>query len=100
MGNVAGARNRVEQGLKLFPRDPELLFRAGIIYHESGELDRAEHSYLKLLNDHEVGHIDSIDVSMTSWKAHNNLGVIYREMGRNADSDRHSTIAQQMQQEG
>ena len=96
-GNLTGAKERIEQGLKLFPKDPELLFRSGIIYHECGDLQTAEQSYLKLLTDREVGHIDSIDVSMTSWKAHHNLGVIYKDLGRHEEADRHWRIAGQLE---
>jgi len=99
LGNLQYARERIEQGLKIYPRDPELLFRAGIIYHECGELPLAEQSYLRLLNDHEIGHIDSIDISMTTYKAHHNLGVIYRDMGRLNEADRHWRIAGQQEKE-
>ncbi|MBV9470717.1 MAG: tetratricopeptide repeat protein, partial [Abitibacteriaceae bacterium] len=80
--DIAKAVAVVEQGLKRFPHDPELLFRAGIIYREAGNLEAAEQSYLKLLTAREVGHIDSIDVTMTGYKAHHNLALIYMDMGR------------------
>lgn len=79
---IAQAVAVVEQGLKRFPHDPELLFRAGIIYREADNLEAAEQSYLKLLTAREVGHIDSLDVSMTSFKAHHNLALTYMDMER------------------
>ncbi|MCW3058182.1 MAG: hypothetical protein JWQ02_3 [Capsulimonas sp.] len=79
---LLGAKRWIEMGLNLFPKDPELLFRAGIVYKETGDLSKAESSYLKLLNEREVGHIDSIDTTMTGFKAHHNLALVYQDMGR------------------
>jgi glycosyltransferase involved in cell wall biosynthesis/tetratricopeptide (TPR) repeat protein len=81
-GEVAQAVSQIEKGLALFPHDPELLFRAGIIYREAGNLATAERAYVTLLANREVGHIDSLDVTMTGFKAHHNLALIYRDMGR------------------
>jgi glycosyltransferase involved in cell wall biosynthesis len=80
--DAAGARRWAEAGLALYPRDPELLFRAGIIHRELGDLEKAEQSYLLLLTARETGHVDSLDVTMTGFKAHHNLALIYRDMGR------------------
>jgi glycosyltransferase involved in cell wall biosynthesis len=85
--DLAEAQSMIERGLKLFPRDPELLFRGGIIHREAGNLEAAERSYQILLQGHETGHIDSIDVSMTGFKAHHNLALIYMDMGRPADAE-------------
>jgi len=86
-GELPAARVRVEEGLALFPRDPELLFRAGIIYREVGDLSAAERSYLMLLNEPERGHIDSLDVSMMTYKGRHNLALIYQDMGRLQDAE-------------
>jgi glycosyltransferase involved in cell wall biosynthesis len=81
------AQSLIERGLKLFPRDPELLFRGGIVYREAGNLEAAERCYQTLLQGHETGHIDSIDVSMTGFKAHHNLALIYMDMGRTGEAE-------------
>ncbi len=81
-GEREKAKERLETGLARFPHDPELLFRAGILYRELGELEAAEKSYLHLLNHRESGHIDSLDVSMTTYKAHHNLALLFLDMGR------------------
>src|SRR6185437_5053401 len=70
-----------------YPHDPELLFRGGIIYRECGDLPRAEESYLKLFTNRATGHIDSIDVTMTTYKARHNLALIYQDMGKLADAE-------------
>lgn len=92
-GDVSGAREWVERGLTLHPHDPELLFRAGIIYRESGELEKARQSYLTLLSAREVGHIDSLDVTMTGFKAHHNLALIYQDEGNWQGAERHFRTA-------
>jgi glycosyltransferase involved in cell wall biosynthesis len=88
-GDLIGARRWIEQGLSLFPRDPELLFRGGIVYKEIGSLAKAEECYLKLLKEPETGHIDSIDTTMTGFKAHHNLALVYRDMGELTGAARH-----------
>jgi glycosyltransferase involved in cell wall biosynthesis len=88
-GDIAVAKQWAEAGLDWFPNDPELLFRAGIIYREIGDLASAERSYLKLLTQREVGHLDSLDVSMTGFKAHHNLAFIYQDMNRPLEAERH-----------
>jgi glycosyltransferase involved in cell wall biosynthesis/tetratricopeptide (TPR) repeat protein len=82
IGSLQGARDWLERGLKLFPRDPELLFRAGILYKDLGDFPRAEQCYLTLLHGRETGHIDSLDVTMLSYKANHNLALVYHDMGR------------------
>jgi glycosyltransferase involved in cell wall biosynthesis len=86
-GDIAAARIWLEKGLALFPHDPELLFRSGIIYRDLGDLAAAERSYLTLLTAREVGHIDSLDVTMTGYKAHHNLALIYQDIGRLAEAE-------------
>ena len=87
--DVPGAVEWVERGLTEYPRDPELLFRAGIIHREAGDLPKAEQSYLTLLTAREVGHVDSLDVTMTGFKAHHNLGLIYQDMNNLEGAERH-----------
>jgi Flp pilus assembly protein TadD len=92
-GDIPGAVAWVQRGLTLFPRDPELLFRAGIIFREAGDLNGAAVHYNWLLTEREVGHIDSIDVSMTTYKAHHNLAVVLLEMGRPGEAEQHFEAA-------
>jgi glycosyltransferase involved in cell wall biosynthesis len=81
------AKERLEQGLRLFPQDPELNFRGGILYREVGNVAAAERCYLVAIRSREVGHLDSLDVSMTGYKAYHNLGLLYRDSGRLAEAE-------------
>jgi tetratricopeptide (TPR) repeat protein len=88
LGNLAMAREWLEKGLGVFPHDPELLFRAGVIYRDAGDFGATEQSYLTLLSNRDVGHIDSLDVTMTGYKAHHNLALLYQDMGRLPEAER------------
>jgi glycosyltransferase involved in cell wall biosynthesis len=86
-GEAQKAKERIEEGLALTPRDPELLFRAGAVYRTIGDLAAAEKSYLLLLSEPETGHIDSLDVSLTGYKARHNLALLYQDMQRWNDAE-------------
>lgn len=47
-----------------------------------GALPEAKASYRRLLTEHEGRHIDSLDVSMTGFKAHHNLTLVYLNLQR------------------
>jgi glycosyltransferase involved in cell wall biosynthesis/tetratricopeptide (TPR) repeat protein len=89
VGDIPGAIQWVQRGLSQFPRDPELLFRAGIIFREAGDLNGSAQHYIWLLTEAETGHIDSIDVSMTTYKAHHNLALTFMDMQRFSDAEAH-----------
>lgn len=80
--DLARARQWLDRGLGQYPQDPELLFRLGLVAREQGDLGTAEQAYLRLLTEREAGHIDSLDVTMTGFKAHHNLGMVYQDLGR------------------
>jgi glycosyltransferase involved in cell wall biosynthesis len=89
------ARKVTETGLSLTPNDPELLFRAGNLFRDLGDLPVAERFYLKLLTERESGHIDSRDVSIETYKGHHNLAGLYIEMARLQDAEIHFRAALQ-----
>ena len=76
------AKQHLEDGLRLFPLDPELNFRAGLIYTRLNNYSAAEMCYLNVINRPETGHIDSLDVSIISYKAPHNLAMLYADQGR------------------
>jgi tetratricopeptide (TPR) repeat protein len=82
LGNLDAARHNIDTGLKLFPRDPELLFRAGVLYADLGDASAAEQFYLRLFNTRESGHVDSLDYTMCTYKAHFNLALSYEMLNR------------------
>jgi len=58
------------------------LFRGGIIYKQSSDLERSESCYLRLLTNREIGHIDSVDISISGFKGQHNLASLYLDTNR------------------
>jgi GT2 family glycosyltransferase/Flp pilus assembly protein TadD/2-polyprenyl-3-methyl-5-hydroxy-6-metoxy-1,4-benzoquinol methylase len=83
------AREACQQGLVLFPDDPELLFNLGLAHQAAGRLSEAEATFQRLLaGPSAVGYLASIDTSILTFKARHNLGAVYREMGRTGEAER------------
>jgi len=70
-----------QRGRAIFPDDPELLFLEGILNHHYGRHQEAEASYHRLLQGREGKHFSSIDTGILGFKAHQNLAVLYADMG-------------------
>ena len=81
LGQRAEARQACAEGLRLFPKDPELLFRNGMLSHEDGQLRTAEASYLAALANDDSLHFGSIDRGIVGFKARQNLAAVYTDMG-------------------
>ncbi len=71
-----------QAGRKLFPDDPELLFRHAILAHQQRQLEEAERSYIELLEQHGPRHFSSIDPGILGYKVRHNLAAVYQDMGR------------------
>jgi Flp pilus assembly protein TadD len=69
------------QGLGLYPRDSELLFRSGTLAQHFGWLVEAERIYLAVLAKDEPRHFASIDCGILGFKSHHNLALVYAETG-------------------
>ncbi len=63
-------------------------FNINYAHDKRGKLASAERCNVTLLTARETGHIDSLDVSMTTFKAHHNLSLIYQDMGRFGEAER------------
>ena len=82
-----------EKGRQLFPQDPELLFREGMLHYRCGQLRAAEKSYLGALSANEDRCFSSIDPAIRGCKAHHNLGIIYCELNEPENAERHWRLA-------
>ena len=87
LNGVEEARKTIDTGLSLYPRDPELLFRAGNLYRDLGDPAAAEQFFVRLLNNPETGHIDSLDVSTTTFKARHNYALVLLDLKRFDDAE-------------
>ncbi|HJT36518.1 MAG TPA: glycosyltransferase [Pirellulales bacterium] len=81
LGQRVKARQACLEGLKLYPKDPELLFRHAMLLHEDGRLRAAELSYLAALANNDGLHFSSIDSGIVGFKARHNLAAVYQDMG-------------------
>ena len=88
LGERSEAREWLEKGLARYPRDPELLYRAGTLFADLGDLPAAERHLVRLLSDAETGHIDSVDISIRGFRGRHMLGVVLARMGREEDAMR------------
>lgn len=66
-----------QQGCRLYPKDPELCFRHGIVLHHFGRLGDAEQSYLSALANGDERHFSSFDRGIVGYKARHNLASVY-----------------------
>jgi tetratricopeptide (TPR) repeat protein len=88
VGSLAGleqhdaAWDACQRGCELFPRDPELQFRRGLLAQHFGRLHLAEQAYLAALADNDAPHFSSISQGIVGYKANFNLADVYAELGR------------------
>jgi glycosyltransferase involved in cell wall biosynthesis/cytochrome c-type biogenesis protein CcmH/NrfG len=76
-------------GLKLFPNDPELLFRLGILHQVTGDTDEARTCYEALLNAGDERHFSSIDRGILGFKASHNFALLEMEAARFSEAAVH-----------
>jgi tetratricopeptide (TPR) repeat protein len=75
------------QGLQLYPKDAELLFRKAALLHVKGELGEAEAAYRHLLHSHEERHYSSVVRGIQGFLARQNLAAVYSDMGQWAKAE-------------
>lgn len=77
------AGSRCSEGLALFPADPELLFRRGMLAHEQSQFEEAVSAYRELLTQQSLPrHFTSIDRGIAGYKTRHNLALLYAEQAR------------------
>jgi tetratricopeptide (TPR) repeat protein len=82
-----------EKGLRIFPKDTELLFRRGLVAHRLGLLAESERAYLAAMSSGKDGlsgerHFSSLAQGMGGFKARHNLAIVYLDMHRIGDAER------------
>lgn len=70
-----------ELGLKLFPGDPELEFRSGLLLQELGRGREAVEAYRRTLRCSKPATFSSYDIGITGFKARHNLALALAEIG-------------------
>lgn len=69
----------VNDGLKLFPDDKELMFRQALLQHQFGKYADATQTYFRILNEETDRCFSSVDQGISSFKARYNLAVVYED---------------------
>lgn len=76
------ARRVAARSLELFPHDPELSFRMGVIEQRARNFDVAINFYRSALAESSDRHFSSRDRGITGHKARHNMATAYRELRR------------------
>jgi tetratricopeptide (TPR) repeat protein len=96
-GEHEAALRACGEGLALFPRDKELLFRKGLTAHKLGRLDDAVEAYASVLASDEPQHFSSMDKGIASFKTRFNLAAVLAEKGELAAAEGHlRTVVQEV----
>jgi GT2 family glycosyltransferase/tetratricopeptide (TPR) repeat protein/SAM-dependent methyltransferase len=93
LGRIDEALPNCREGLTLYPKDPELRFREGVLLQDLGDLEGAERAYLAALANDDVPHFASIDRGVCGYIARHNLALIYVARGDQAAAEQQWQLA-------
>jgi GT2 family glycosyltransferase/SAM-dependent methyltransferase len=82
LGQWPAAWDTCEAGLRLFPKDAELLFRKALLLQEAGRLEEAVRAYRHLLETDEGQHFKSVVWGLRGFKGRHNLALVYQDLGQ------------------
>ncbi len=81
--DVEAALRACQEGRRIYPDDPELVFNEGICHQMAGNLQQAAAAFLSILEQSgRSDYLASIDAGVGSYKARHNLAVVYDKLGR------------------
>ncbi len=87
MGDREQAWETCEKGLRIFPRDAELLFRKAALLHESGRLREAVQAYQMLLGTDDERHFSSVVRGLKGYLTRHNLALVYTDLKDFAEAE-------------
>jgi tetratricopeptide (TPR) repeat protein len=70
-----------QRGLELFPDDPELIFRHGVLLQKVGRLTESLISFERVLALPQQNHFSSLDIGILGVKAWQNVAMISESLG-------------------
>jgi tetratricopeptide (TPR) repeat protein len=85
--HIGDALAACQDGRRLFPNDAELLFAEALLRRDQNDLQGAASCLSELLQLEPDSHFASVDAGLRGYKAHHNLGVIYRQLGKLAEAE-------------
>jgi tetratricopeptide (TPR) repeat protein len=87
LGQRAAALAVCREGRRHYPDDAQLLFQEAVLRREEGDGSGAEGCLLWLLASAEGPHFASVAEGLRGFLARHQLGLLYREQGRNAEAE-------------
>ncbi len=93
LGRVDEALATCDEGLKVCPNDPELLFHRGLILARLGRPHEAVESYKAVLGQDIGDHFSSVDVGILGYKSHLNIACAYSDIGDYRKAKEHFELA-------
>jgi tetratricopeptide (TPR) repeat protein len=93
MGNLEDATRFCQEGRKLYPQDPELLFQESIVLQKLGDYPAAIASLKQVVEGKDGSYFASVDAGLRGFKGHHNLAVLYQESGQPEEAENHWRIA-------
>ncbi|MBD3176717.1 MAG: tetratricopeptide repeat protein, partial [Armatimonadia bacterium] len=82
LGQLDAAQTTEREARKHYSEDPEVLFQAGLLHRDLGNLREAEDRFLKAIDAPSGGYFASVDPAIQGYKARYNLGTVYMDMGQ------------------
>ncbi len=82
LGQWKAAARYSWQGLSLYPDDPELWFRQGILAQQTDDGASAVAAYLHALRPQPLGFFSSLDPGILGYKTRHNLALALEQLGR------------------
>lgn len=92
---ISDAIEMASGALKLFPGDKELLFRRAMLHQDAKQYNNAVSDYQQVLDEPTGRVFQSLDPSICGYKAHHNLAITLKELGRIEEAIPHWTNASQ-----
>jgi tetratricopeptide (TPR) repeat protein len=86
-GRLEEALATCREGQRHYPHDLELLFHESVVRKKLGDAPGAEGCLLRLQFASEGEHFASVNPALRGAIARHNLGVLYREEGRDAEAE-------------
>ena len=79
-GRAGEAAEIAGEALAQYPNDTNLVFQAGSLAFQAGEVDRAGDLFARLLNGQPDAdeHLGDLDLSLRGWRMRHNLAVVRR----------------------
>jgi len=81
LGRLPEAQALCAAALEVYPQDPELLYVAGLIASDKGDLPAAQDHFHQALTAPEGDHFRMIDIGLRGYKTYHALALNYRRMG-------------------